>query len=237
MLLRTQIKFAFIAIHLIAAGCATFKPGMRYQDLTQHREFTVKESQEGLEVSVEEFVSKNKSVQAFDADLATHGILALLLKVQNNGTRTYSIGEQTISASLGTESLPLVSGKKAASQAADSEYVGKALFWTLMAGVYAGPIAAAASAAHTRAVNERIEEYFDTMSFNYSVLKPNQSAAGFLYFQLPKGTKKLENLRVEATPFEDGTADQLSYKLVLPTLDISGAAATPPAGQNNGSQP
>ena len=72
MLLRTQIKFAFIAIHLIAAGCATFKPGMRYQDLTQHREFTVKESQEGLEVSVEEFVSKNKSVQAFDADLATH---------------------------------------------------------------------------------------------------------------------------------------------------------------------
>ena len=77
----------------------------------------------------------------------------------------------------------------------------------------------------------------DRERFNDTVLKPNQSAAGFLYFKLPSGVKKLENLRVKATPTEDGTADRLPYKLVLPTLDLSGAVATSAAGQTENSQP
>jgi len=109
-------------------GCASFEPAMRYQDLMRPRLPTVKETQDGLEISVEEFASKNKSLQAFDADLAPHGILALLLKVENNGTQTYSIDEQGISAYLGIETLPLISREKAASQAANSEYVGKPYF-------------------------------------------------------------------------------------------------------------
>jgi hypothetical protein len=62
-----------------------------------------------------------------------------------------------------------------------------------MTGYFAVPIRTAASAGHTRAVNKRIEEYFEAMSFNYSVLKPNQYATGFLYFKLPSGMKKLKN--------------------------------------------
>jgi hypothetical protein len=62
-----------------------------------------------------------------------------------------------------------------------------------MTGYFAVPIGTAASAGHTRAVNKRIEEYFEAMSFNYSVLKPNQYATGFLYFKLPSGMKKLKN--------------------------------------------
>jgi hypothetical protein len=200
---------------------------MRYQDLMQPRQPTVKETREGLEVSIEEFVSKNKSMQVFDADLAPRGILALLLKVENNGTRTYSIDEHAISVYLDTETLPSISGEKAASQAANSEYVGKALFWTMVTSPFAGPIAIAASAGHTRAVNKRIEEYFETMSFNYSVLKPNQYDAGFLYFKLPSGMKKLENLRIEVAPSEEETDNRLSYKLLLPVLDISAAASAP----------
>jgi hypothetical protein len=75
------------------------------------------------------------------------------------------------------------------------------------------------------------------MRFNDAVLKPNQSAAGFLYFKLPPGVDKLDNLRVEATPSEEGTGDRLSYKLILPTLDLSGAVVAPPASQSSGSQP
>jgi hypothetical protein len=92
---------------------------------------------------------------------------------------------------------------------------------------FAGPIGTVASAGHTRAVNKRIEEYFETMSFNYSVLKPNQYAAGFLYFKLPSGMKKLENLRIEVAPSEEETDNRLSYKLLLPVLDISAAASAP----------
>jgi len=240
MLLRSQTKSAFIALCFIASGCASFEPGMRYQDLMRPRQPTVKETQEGLELSIEEFASKNKSQQAFDADIAPYGILALLLKAENNGSKTYRIQEQTISAYLGNESLSSLSGEKAASQGANSEYVGKALAWTALAGPFAiilWPATIAGSAAHTASVNRRIEAHFDSMRFNDTVLKPNQSAAGFLYFKLPTGLKKLENLRVEATPSEDGTVDRLSYKLSLPTLDLSSPVSAPPTSQSNDSQP
>ena len=236
MMLPTRSKSALIALCLVASGCASFEPGMRHQDLMTPRPPTVQETQNGLEISVEEFVSMNKSMQVFDADLASHGILALLVKVQNNGTQTYSIDEHAILVYLGSETLSSVSGEKAASQAANSEYVGKALFWTILTGAIAGPIGTAASAGHTRAVNKRIEEYFETMSFNYSVLKPNQYAAGFLYWKLPEGKTKLENLRVEATPHEEETENRLFYKLALPILGVS-REASPPTSQNSGSPP
>ena len=241
MLLRSQTKSAFIALCFIASGgCASFEPAMRYQDLMRPRQPTVKETQEGLELSIEEFASKNKSQQAFDADIAPYGILALLLKAENNGTKTYRIQEQTITVYLGNESLLSLSGEKAASQGANSEYVEKALGWTALAGPFAiilWPATIAGSAVHTASVNRRIEWHFESMRFNDTVLKPNQSAAGFLYFKLPGGLKKLENLRVEATPSEDGTAAGLSYKLSLPTLDLSNPVSAPPTSQGNDSQP
>jgi hypothetical protein len=240
MLLRTLVKIFVFAVPLMFISCASFEPGLRYQDLTRPRQPTVKETQQGLELSIEEFASKNKSQQAFDADIAPYGILALLFKAENGGTKTYQIQQQTISAYLGDESLPSISGERAASQGANSEYVGKALGWTALAGPFAlflWPATIAGSAAHTTAVNRRIEQHFESMRFNDAVLKPNQSAAGFLYFKLPAGVNKLENLRVEATPSEEGTGDRLSYKLLLPTLDVSGAVATPPASQSSGSAP
>jgi len=218
--LATTVLFA---ASLIVSGCASFEPGLRYQDLTRPRQPTVKETQEGLEVSVEEFASASKSKQAFDADIAPYGILALLLKVENTGTQTYRVQERTISVYLGNESLPSISGERAASQGADSEYAGKALGWTLLTGPFAiilWPATIAGSAAHTASVNRRVEQHFESMRFNDSLLRPNQSAAGFIYFKLPSGVKKLENLRVEVTPSEEQTGRRLSYTLSLPNLDL-----------------
>jgi len=42
---------------------------------------------------------------------------------------------------------------------------------------------------------------------------------------------------VEATPAEDGTVDRLSYKLSLPTIDLSSPVSAPPTSQSNDSQP
>lgn len=229
-----------LAAFLVFVGCASFEPGLRYQDLTRPRQPTVKETEQGLELSIEEFASKNKSQQAFDADIARYGLLALLFKADNGGTKTYRVQEQAISVYLGDESLPSISGEKAASQGANSEYVGKAVGWTLLTGPFAmflWPATIAGSAAHTSAVNRRIEQHFESMHFNDAVLKPNQSAAGFLYFKLPAGVDKLQNLRVEATPSEEGTGERLSYKLLLPTLDLSGAVISPPVSQSSGGEP
>jgi len=189
----------------VLSGCASFEPGIRYQDLARPRQPTAKQTQQGLDISVEEFASANKSRQAFDADVGPNGILAILLKVENNGSQNYKIQEPSISAFLETQELPLIGGEKAASESANSEYAGKALGWTVAAGPFAillWPVTIGASAAHTASVNRRIEQHFESLRFNDALLKPNQTAAGFLYFKLPAGVKRLENLRVEVTPSE-----------------------------------
>lgn len=204
------------------------------------RQPTAKEVQEGLEISIEEFASAAKSQQAFDADIARYGILALLLKVENNGTQNYRVQERAVSVYLGNESLPSISGEKAASQGANSEYAGKALGWTVLTGPFAillWPATIAGSAAHTASVNRRIEQHFESMRFNDALLRPNQSTAGFVYFKLPSGIKRLENLRVEVAPVDEQTAKQFSYSLPLPTLDLSGTVSSLTSNTGDSSKP
>ena len=208
----------------VASGCASFEPGLRYQDLARARQPTVKQMKEGLEISLEEFASANKSRQAFDADVAPNGILPILLKIENNGTQTYKIQERVVSAYIGNDLLGSLGGETAASQSANSEYAGKALGWTVATGPFAillWPVTIGASAAHTAAVNRRIEQHFESLRFNDALLKPNQTAAGFVYFKLPSGVKKLEKLRVEVTPSEENSANKLEFVLPLPTIDLS----------------
>lgn len=219
-----------VVVTLLFAGCASFEPGLRYQDLARPRQPTVKDNQEGLQVSLEEFFSTVKSKQAFDADIASYGILALLLKVENGGTQTYRLQESAISAYLGNESLPMISGDRAAQEGGNSEYAGKALGWTLLTGPFAilfWPATIAGSAAHTASVNRRIEQHFEGMRFNDALLKPNQSAAGFLYFKLPSGATKLDNLKVEVVPSEDQTGQRLTFTFPIPTLNLSGVVPAP----------
>lgn len=214
----------FILFCLFVSGCASFEPGMRYQDLMRPRQPTTKQTIDGLDISVEEFASERKSRQAFDADLAPNGLLAVLLKVENNGSQTVRIQENMVSAYFADQLLGSLGGDMAANQSANSEYAGKALGWTLAAGPFAvllWPVTIGASAAHTASVNRRIEQHFESLRFNDALLKPNQTAAGFLYYKLPDGTKRLENLRLEVISTVADSGEKSKFNLTLPTIDLS----------------
>jgi hypothetical protein len=230
---RRQLKFRALVIvtGLIFGACASFEPGLRYQELMRPRQSTVSETREGLEVSVEEFASPSKSEYAFDTDMAYYGVLPLLVRIENKGTESYHVYPNDIRASLGGQSLPVLSGVDAANRAATSEYVGKALGWTILTGpffILLWPATIAGSASHTQSVNKRVQQYFDSLSFTGSPLKPNQTAAGFLFFRLPNEVKKLENLTVEVQVSEERTGQRPNFKLSLPTLEISAPSPTTP---------
>lgn len=213
-----RLKFAALGVCLLFSACATFEPALRTSDLMRARQPTVMEAQEGLEVSIEEFASVNKAKQAFDADVASYGVLALLLRIENNGSQTYKIPVRSIAASLDGQSLSLLGGEEAANQAATSEYAGKALGWTVATGpffILLWPATIAGSAAHTQSVNRRIQQHFENLQFNDAQLKPNQSAAGFLYFKLPRSVNKQDKVIVEIKPTEDAGGKQLAYRLSL----------------------
>jgi len=230
MRLKRHSSLSVVAIALMFSGCASFEPGLRFQDLMRARQPTVKEARDGLEVAIEEFATTNKSLMAFDGDIAPYGVLALLIRVENKGAGNYNVQKNDIKAFLRGHRLPLLSGVEAANQAATSEYAGKALAWTVATGpffILLWPATIAGSASHTQSVNRRIQQHFESVELTDSLLRPNQMAVGFLYFKLPDNVKSLENLTLEIEPVAEQTSQRLSYKLSLPTLNLSGPVSTP----------
>src|SRR5262245_25314938 len=174
MLLRSQSKLKVLAIWLIFSGCATFEPGLRLDDLMRPRQPTVMQAQDGLEVSLEEFITPNKSTMVFENDLASQGVLALFAKVQNRGKTSFKVQKSELKVFLSGQPLDTLSATEAADQAAKSEYVGKALGWTVATGPFAmllWPLTIGASAAHTNSVNKRIGQYFEGTQFHDALVK------------------------------------------------------------------
>ncbi len=220
-LIRTN--FQMLLISLLVASCATFEPSMQFRNIMIGRQPTVRDSQGGLEVSVEEFVSPEKSGQAFDADIASYGVLALLLSVENKGSEIYHVHQSDVQALLGGRSLVFLSGVDAANRAATSETIGKALAWTVATGpffILTWPFTVGGSTYHTQTTNRRIQQHFEDLRFTGASLKPNQQAAGFVYFLLPEGVSQLENLSLSVRASEEQTGRRLSYNLALPPLRL-----------------
>ncbi len=209
---------------LIFTGCASFEPGMRLQSLSGPRQPTAKASQEGLDVSVEEFINAEKSKMMFDTNLASSRILAIFVRADNNGAEKYSLQRTDFKAFLNGAPLAQLAAKDAASEAATSEYAGKALGWTLATGPFAillWPVTIGASAIHTHGVNERIEAYFQGTSYQESLIAPKQAAWGFVYFKVGTKVETLENLIIEAEATGAETGKKLAYKFPLPVITIS----------------
>lgn len=224
MSLKYHIKVSGLIAAIVITGCATFEPGLRMDDLMRPRQPTVMQAQDGLEVSLEEFITPNKSTMVFENDLASQGVLALFAKVQNRGKTSFKVQKTEFKVFLGVQPLDTLSAAEAADQAAKSEYVGKALGWTVATGPFAmflWPVTIGASAAHTNSVNKRIGQYFEGTQFHDALVKPNETAGGFVYFKLPDGVKSLKGFTAEARASEEPGAGRLVYKFSLPALELS----------------
>ncbi len=216
-------KSNVLAICFIFTGCATFDPATRYQDIMNDRQPTVSETQEGLKLSAEEFASSEKSRGMFDADLVAHGVLPILLRAENQSDETYKIDSKEARARLEDQVLPLLADVDAANQAATREYASKAAGWTLATGPLAvifWPVTVSLSGVHTGEVNRRIEQHFETLGFARAIVKPGQTAAGFLYFKLPEAVAGKEKIIVEVVAYEVQSGKQIIFKLLIPNLGV-----------------
>jgi hypothetical protein len=220
---RLLKQLEVLVICSLLTGCATFDPATRYQDIMKPRQPTVSEAREGLQMSLEEFVSPEKSRSMFDADLVSHGVFPILLRAENKSEGTYKIEDKEAKALLENQTLPLLSGVDAANQAATREYVSKAAGWTLVTGPFAlifWPVTVSLSGVHTAQVNRKIEQHFETLAFGKAIVKPGQTAAGFLYFKLPEAFTGKEKIIVEIVTSEVQSGKQISFKLPIQNLSL-----------------
>lgn len=214
---------AILAVVFNLNGCASFEPRLDQGGLSKARLPTVKANQQGVDVSIEEFVNPEKSLQAFESVVASYGVLPLLVRVDNNGTTNYRLPRGNVKAKLGGDSLTLLEARQAAVQGAAKDYGGRALAWTLATGPFAlllAPLTMTGSSAHTAAVNRKIESHFGALELPDALVRQKESIAGFVYFKLPVASWKLDDLVVEVEPINDDSGEVLSYKFALPVLDI-----------------
>jgi len=277
MILKRQSKLSVLGMALIFSGCTTTKPSLRPEPLPTFPPPTVGQVQEGLEVSVDEFVSPEKSRQVFRvtvsikpdgytignvaADVGAYGVLPLRLHVFNNGDGNYMVNKNNIKVFLGDQRLARLSSKEAADQGAQGEY-RKAYGWDalmtpavvasipllLVGFIFYGACASNPScidqggkAEHEMAAKfpcsgyrmyygctvGKFQQLFENLELTDTLLKPSDTAAGFVYFKLPEKVKRLENLTAEMTvekeTSEGQIGKQLIYKFFLPTLEVSGS--------------
>ena len=236
------LRFTAFVLSVMLGGCvASFEPEVSSPGAMTGGLPTSTEVQEGLKLSLEEYVSANKSRSAFDADIASNGVLPLLLRVENHGTKQYIVKRDQVRAFLNGQALPPIYGKEAAKQGAARGYVGRAFINTVMLGplaLYFGLPAMVASVAHTRNINKDIEQHFESLEFSDTLLKPDDMAVGFVFFELQGSMKRLENLTVEVTveadAYEGQRGKQLTYKFPIPMLEVSNPAFRPSDHEPNG---
>jgi len=216
---RYLITILFL-ISLILAGCGQRfnHPGSLPSPVA-----TAKEVRAGVEVSVEEFVSATKARMALGFDVAEHGILALLLRVENKSNTDYKAPNGQIKAYIDGKALPRVYGYKAARQVASQGY-----WWKAPLTIAAIPLGLFIYPATLTLVDRRVERHFERIEFTDKLLKPDDVALGFVYFKIPGGwfsSKRLENLTVNVTLEEDSYGERngnpLYFELSLPTLEVS----------------
>ena len=238
------LRFAALVVSLFLGGCvAKFDPRLSSPASLGSGLPTVKQVQAGLEVSIEEFASANKSRRAFDADIAPHGVLPLLLRVENRGGRHYRVDRNEVRAFLDGQALPPIYGYEAAKEGATRDSVGRALVNTAMLGplaMYFWPITMGLSAQHTRDINQEIERHFEDMEFTGAILQPGETASGFVYYRLPNSLEQLKNLTVDVTVegngYEERRSNKMAYQFYFPTLGISGPLFSQAPPQSSGVQ-
>ena len=231
----TQSRLAKCLITcMLVSGCASFRPGLDRQALLDGTRIpTTEHTIDGVTLSIEEFVTPAKSKLAFDSDVASSGVVPLLIRIENKTSSNLKIPAEAVNVYIEDQLLSRLTGEKAAREAATRDYVGKALGWTLLAGpaaMVAWPGTIVGSVVHTRNVNSRIIQHFELLEFTSSIARPNQAVTGFVYYQIPGDTKLLQkiaetkaiqNLRVELTASGEEEAQSVRFDVPLPVLNLS----------------
>ena len=231
---RTQSRLAKCLIAcMLVSGCASFRPALDQQALLGGTRIpTTEQTIEGVTLSIEEFATPAKSKLAFDSEVASSGVVPLLIRIENKTSSNLKIPSEAVKVYIENQPLSRLTGAKAATEAATREYVGKAVGWTVLAGpfaILAWPGTIIGSAIHTRNVNSRIIQHFETLEFTGSIARPNQPVGGLVYYQIPADTKLLQNiaetkaiqnLRVELTATGEQEAQSVRFDVPLPSLNL-----------------
>ena len=176
-----------LLVAVLASGCASYSTkALNTAQIDESK--LVKDSGNDISVIAFPILTEKDSKDYFDKNLIDKGVVAVYLNILNIAGDVEFVNS-TLLVQPGNKELVLLSMEQVYKEVR-REYVGKAAFWMLFA--YVGtPI----SAAHTKIVNNRIEEDIQTKILKLGNIKSKESTQGFLWFKLPDDAME-QNVRL-----------------------------------------
>ncbi len=224
---KMRIRWGMLMALALSACTSTFEPRMSGGALEAPLLPTAKETHAGVNVSVEEYFSSHKSRRAFDADVGAQGVLPLLVHVDNRSGEQYRLQRSLIHAVIDGHALADIHGLEAAEIGALRNPAWNALINTAAIGplaMFFGFATIAGSATQTQKINRQIEHHFERIELVERIVKPNETASGFVFFKMPPTGKSSEEVNLEIilepeSP-EGAGGKRLVYHVIIPKLQL-----------------
>jgi hypothetical protein len=175
------------------AGCATMKvPELKLQETSAYK-YTAETN--GLVVAVQPVTDKKQVKETFRTDLLGKGVVPILVVVENKTPSSFVLAKEkvyVVDANTGTNAGTL--GQKFAhgtageqTAMAGSAMLGVSVIAAPAAVVIAAPLLIGGMKAMSNA--DVIRHNLSDKALASHTVEPGKRACGYLYFELPKGTK------------------------------------------------
>lgn len=219
-----------IALGLFAGCSSTFEPRLNAFDLGKSGLPEARAIHAGVEVSIEEFASAQKSRRAFDAEVAPRGVLPILVRIENNSDANYVVQRKQITALANGQRLGPLQGFEAAELGASRNATWNALVNTAALGplaMFFWPATMAGAASQTQKINRQIERHFESIELADTIVKPGEKVTGFVFYRIPGGAITWDTTRVKIVllpkPVGELPQQPLRFELLLSSIETDDA--------------
>ncbi len=210
-----------VLVGLTTTGCASYRASRLPTYPVESFRSVV--PQGDLALGAELWYSKAKSKLYFDTNLTRRALAPVHVALVNRGSSPVKLRVAQMHLVAGNLSQPAspVSFDEAADRMRRKS-VGPAIAWgilglvTLVLAVLFVPIGSALAISQTASVNDRLKQDAWAKSLKDADLLAGQEARGVVFFEVPRGVKRLTDARLRGSVSVSDQADPLQFDIPLP---------------------
>lgn len=213
--MRSSLRYAALAVVLLVSACATALTSYEPQPIDRYRNTQTKN---GLAIAVDPVRSGH-----FGLDLPSTDVIAVyVVAVNRHPSSSYVLSRQRIALIAGDlqaarkDTSPGGRDTRAATGVGSNRPVDPTIFFNPVGlVVIAALIPVALTVQHAETSGEETQYRLRAQEFQNRTLAPGEGAAGFVYFQLPRGVRLPPKWTVRIEASTAGHDDRMPFEFDL----------------------
>jgi hypothetical protein len=198
----------FSVVLLLGSGCSTMQVTTLKQRSTESCEYHAE--QKGVVVGIHPVIEEREMEEIFKMDLREKGLLPILLVVDNRSASSFIIAKDKVR--VGDETSGAFATSQRTNLTSQAAGMGGAL---ILVGSAVGGLLLEVVGFQLASDAGVIQHNLADKEFCSRTLAPSQSAQGFIYFRLSKGTSLVGNYHVLVDLKDSSSGDVLPFDFAV----------------------